>query len=174
MLSLHCCTQAFSNWGKWRLLTVLTSPWTLRCLGFSSVAHRLSCSTACGIFLDQRLSPSPLHWQADSYPLYHWRSQDLYFLNCTNIVWPCSLTKMTQMFSSEKTTFYANGIWPLDKLRRIKNKLNKRILENLAFMIWESGWKSYDLGRKQFTLLSSSESEGSPKFWKDPTAFGFL
>ena len=70
--------------------------------------------------------------------------------------------------------FYANGIWPLDKLRRIKNELNKRILENLAFMIWESGWKSYDLGRKQFTLLSSSESEGSPKFGKDPTAFGFL
>ena len=32
------------------------------------VAHGLSCSTACGIFLDERLNQSPLHWQADSYP----------------------------------------------------------------------------------------------------------
>ena len=26
------------------------------------VAHRLSCSSACGIFLDQGLNPCPLHW----------------------------------------------------------------------------------------------------------------
>ena len=32
---------------------------------------RLSCSTACGVFLDQELSPCPLHWQADSLPLDH-------------------------------------------------------------------------------------------------------
>ena len=30
------------------------------------VAHRLSCSAACGIFPDQGLNPCPLHWQADS------------------------------------------------------------------------------------------------------------
>ena len=29
-----------------------------------------SYSEACGIFLDQGLNPCPLHWQADSYPLY--------------------------------------------------------------------------------------------------------
>ena len=48
----------------------------LRCAGFSSpwlvfvaehgragrVAHRLSCSVACGIFPDQGLNPCPLHW----------------------------------------------------------------------------------------------------------------
>ena len=28
--------------------------------------HRLSCSAACGIFLDQDLNPCPLYWQADS------------------------------------------------------------------------------------------------------------
>ena len=27
--------------------------------------------TACGIFPDQWLNPHPLHWQANSYPLYH-------------------------------------------------------------------------------------------------------
>ena len=28
--------------------------------------HGLHCFTAGGIFLDQRLNPSPLHWRADS------------------------------------------------------------------------------------------------------------
>ena len=30
-----------------------------------------SCSQVCGIFLDQRWSLCPLHWQADSHPLHH-------------------------------------------------------------------------------------------------------
>ena len=34
-------------------------------------AHELTCSSACGIFLDQGLDPHPLHWQADSQPLDH-------------------------------------------------------------------------------------------------------
>ena len=34
-------------------------------------AHRLSCSVACGIFLDQGFNPCLLHWQADSLPLSH-------------------------------------------------------------------------------------------------------
>ena len=42
-----------------------------RCIGSVVVGHRLSCSTACGIFPDQELNLCPLHWQADSYPLYH-------------------------------------------------------------------------------------------------------
>ena len=35
------------------------------------VVHRLSCSKASGIFLDQGSNLCPLHWPADSYPLYH-------------------------------------------------------------------------------------------------------
>ena len=35
------------------------------------MVHRLSCSAACGIFLDQGLNLCPLHWQADSQPLRH-------------------------------------------------------------------------------------------------------
>ena len=35
------------------------------------VAHRLSCSAACGILLGQGSNPCPLHWQADSQPLRH-------------------------------------------------------------------------------------------------------
>ena len=35
------------------------------------VAHGLSCSAACGIFLDQGSNPCSLHRQADSQPLRH-------------------------------------------------------------------------------------------------------
>ena len=33
------------------------------------VVHWLSCSAACGIFLDQGLNTHLLHWQVDSLPL---------------------------------------------------------------------------------------------------------
>ena len=33
--------------------------------------HGLSCSEACGIFLDQGSNPCLLHWQVDSLPLSH-------------------------------------------------------------------------------------------------------
>ena len=39
--------------------------------GINSCGARLSCSVACGIFLDQGLNLCPLHWQADSYLLRH-------------------------------------------------------------------------------------------------------
>ena len=39
--------------------------------GSAIVAHRPSCSAACGIFPDQGSNPCPLHWQADSQPLRH-------------------------------------------------------------------------------------------------------
>ena len=29
------------------------------------MVHRLSCSVACGVFLDQGLNPCLLHWQED-------------------------------------------------------------------------------------------------------------
>jgi len=43
----------------------------LQSTGSMAVTHRLSCSTACGVFLDQGLNPCLLHWQADSLPLSH-------------------------------------------------------------------------------------------------------
>ena len=38
------------------------------------VAHGLSCSVACEIFLDQGLNPCLLRWPADYYPLCHQKS----------------------------------------------------------------------------------------------------
>ena len=43
----------------------------LQSAGSVVAAHRLSCSTACGIFLGQGSNPCPLHWQADSQPPRH-------------------------------------------------------------------------------------------------------
>ena len=68
----------FSLW--WLLLLRSRAPgawvsvvvaWGLQSAGSAVVAHGLSCSMACGIFPDQGSNPCPLHWQADSQPLYH-------------------------------------------------------------------------------------------------------
>ena len=45
------------------------------------VAHGPSCSMACGILPDQGSNPCPLHWQADSQPLRHQGSPELYTFN---------------------------------------------------------------------------------------------
>ena len=45
------------------------------------VAHGLSWSAACGIFPDQGPNPCPLYWQADSQPLHHQGSPQLYILH---------------------------------------------------------------------------------------------
>ena len=45
----------------------------------SVVVHRLSCFRACGIFLEERSIPCPLHWRADSQPLDHKGSPKMIF-----------------------------------------------------------------------------------------------
>ena len=42
--------------------------------------HGLSCSAACGIFLDQGLNLCPLHWQVDSYLLFHQGSPAVFLI----------------------------------------------------------------------------------------------
>ena len=59
--------QYMGFWLQWLLLWSTGSS----VLGSVVAAHGLSCSVACGIFLDQGLNSCPLHWQVDSYPLYH-------------------------------------------------------------------------------------------------------
>ena len=43
------------------------------------VVHGLSCSAACGIFLDHRWNPHLLHWWKDSLPLSHHGGPSLNF-----------------------------------------------------------------------------------------------
>ena len=70
-----------------------------RCAGSVVVAHRLSCSAACGILPDQGLNPCPLHWQADSQPLRHQGSPQRPILSLNSTVtaqWPSA--KMDETF----------------------------------------------------------------------------
>ena len=77
VLGLRFCARAFSSCGKWGpLFIAVRGPLLLwstgsRCTGSVIVAHRPSCSTACGIFPDQGSNPCPVHWQADSRSLRH-------------------------------------------------------------------------------------------------------
>ena len=60
------------------------SCWDSRTWASEVVALRLSCSAAFGIFLDQGLNLCPLHWQADSYPLYHQGSPFVFVSNASS------------------------------------------------------------------------------------------
>ena len=64
------------HFSSWCAGLSLSRPLLLRSTGSRRagsvvVAHRPSCSAACGIFPDQGSNPCPLHWQADSQPLRH-------------------------------------------------------------------------------------------------------
>ena len=45
--------------------------------GSRALEHRLGCSKACEIFLDQESNPNLLLWQADSLPLSHQESSTI-------------------------------------------------------------------------------------------------
>ena len=66
--SSHC--GGFSRCGTWAVGT----------RAFIVVAQRHICPLACGFLLDQGWNPCSLHWQMDSYPLYHWGSPKMSFL----------------------------------------------------------------------------------------------
>ena len=95
MLGLRFCARAFSSCGKrGPLFIAVRGPLTIaaslrstgsRRAGSVIVAHRPSCSAACGIFPDQGSNPCPLHWQADSQPLRHQGSPP-YFSTFNSIV----------------------------------------------------------------------------------------
>ena len=75
------------------LFSSCSSAWSSHCGGFSCcgtwalgtqalmvISQRHSCPSACGILPGQGWNPCSLHWQMDSYPLYHWESPKMSFL----------------------------------------------------------------------------------------------
>ena len=127
VLGLPCCPRAFSSCVKWGILSVVV--WRILitvasvvcsmgspCVGFSScstlakwlqfvesrvVAHELSCSTCCGIFLDQGSNPCSLHCRTDSHPLYHQESPKWLILKINLLVLQERIFKITQPFPSK-------------------------------------------------------------------------
>ena len=98
--------QGLSSCGSWALENRL-----------SSVAHGLSCSAACGIFLDQGLNLCPLHWQVDSPPLSHQGKPSGIFITLVSAgLQPCSpirkpeadkrLIKLFSHWSSTKPSLF--------------------------------------------------------------------
>ena len=75
-LKLWCAGSGFSGGGA---LALGQAP-RLQSTGSVAVAHGLSCSVPCGIFLDQGSNPRLLLWQADSLPLSHQGSPEFSFL----------------------------------------------------------------------------------------------
>ena len=90
MLGLHFFDQALPSCGKWGILFIVVHGFLiavaslvaenrlqacglqqLQPMGSVVVALGLSCSIACGIFLDQGSNLCALHLQTDSYPLHH-------------------------------------------------------------------------------------------------------
>ena len=51
----------------------------LQSTGSVVVTQELSSFSGCGVFLDQGSNPCLLHWQVDSYPLYHQESPIFFF-----------------------------------------------------------------------------------------------
>ena len=78
MLGLQCCARLSLGGVLGPLTAAASLVWSTgsRCLGFSSCGwrapeRRLSCPSACGIFLDQGWNLCLLNWQVDSLPLSH-------------------------------------------------------------------------------------------------------
>ena len=62
------------------------SSWALEHVRSVVVAHRPSCSIACGIFQAQGLNLCLLHWQVDFVPLRHQRRRSAFLFNITSSV----------------------------------------------------------------------------------------
>ena len=69
-LLLHRLFPVAVHWILIVMASLVVAP-GLKSAGSVLLAHGLSCSLACGIFLGQGSNPCLLHWQADSYPLCH-------------------------------------------------------------------------------------------------------
>ena len=75
-LSLLVVSRRYSSfWGAASLCcwaqALGTQPSVIAAGRLGSHGVQFSCSKGCEIFPDQRLNPYSLHWQMDSYPLYH-------------------------------------------------------------------------------------------------------
>ena len=92
-------------WLQWAGAILSCSVWASHHGGFSCgawalsmqasvvTAHGLNCSIVCRIFPDQGLNLCPLHWQADSYPLYHQGSPLVYSCLTPHIILWMSVLK---------------------------------------------------------------------------------
>ena len=68
----------------WHMRSTVVAP-KLQGTGSLVVAHRCSCSVACGIILEQGSNQCLLHWQEDSLPLSHQGSPCNFLFFCSTL-----------------------------------------------------------------------------------------
>ena len=107
-------------------MVVVPRPWST---GSIAVVHGFSCSEACGIFLGQGSNLCVLHRQADSLPLSHQGSSQLYFCNYFLQVCACLFIFVTNALDD----FHTLGIQePLLNDQQCKFKQQKAMLAHLT------------------------------------------
>ena len=89
-LGLHCFLWA--SRGLLIAVASLVSEHRLSAHVLQSLEHTALVHKACGVFLAQGWNPCPLHWQADSYPLYHQGSPTSIFTYWKSSMWEGSFS----------------------------------------------------------------------------------
>ena len=98
--------------------------WFLIAVASLVLEHRLSCSVARGMFLDQGLNPRPLRWQADSCPWHHQGSPVVCFVTMKP-----EFCKPHFCFASNSMLASANG----DAKERLEGQWRIKDLDSFLF-----------------------------------------
>ena len=101
-------------------------------------AKRLSCTVACGIFLDQGSNSCPLHWQADSLPLDHQKSVNMNITSLKEEVeyWDSSVGMMMQKWQvASVCDLKSHGSWAATRLWGGPAKLQRKWVLKSLFLI---------------------------------------
>ena len=79
------------------------------------MAHRLGCSVAREIFLDQGSNLCPLHWQVGSEPLDQQESPCVFKFSYNTINIPVSLLLLIAPFFQYSVSVYKHGFYPFSQ-----------------------------------------------------------
>ena len=115
----YSCSAWASHWEGFYCCCAKTSGVVAH--GLNSCGAGLSCSAACGIFPDQGLNQSLLHWQANSYPLHDQGSPgSLFSLAISSVIKVLHSTYYTFLLTLTSRNWDRRG----NKGKRIKPHFN--------------------------------------------------
>ena len=132
--------------------------------GLSSCGTWPCCSKACGIFWGQGSNPYSLHWQADSYPLYHQGSPNGYLL--IDFVWGGNGTRKECFFIFLEQSPRNLGQWVTKEGKRCPSSLYS---PRRLFFLRPALRVTWPQIAKDLPMLISSSVRVSPmkSNWKD-------
>ena len=124
-----------------------------------AVAHGLSGSVACGIFLGQGWNPCPLHWQADCLPLDHqgsperciFISQLKHGVSCPyRRTWETNLSSTVALSLRNHKQFHIplqccrNSLYPLFNFKITLVIRPRLIIKFVSKEVWLSLYQTFD------------------------------